>query len=529
VNSRRASIALLAAAAASAVFATRVYVGIDPVRVKPLPAPVPAVSGSVDVALADDKLASLKPPFAVIARIHNEAATPLLVSLSLDGGHVCDASIPATSKKRIDCAARGAWNTGVRHELRVTSPASPWTLEYAELATHHGNSTTPLTLYVLPDGSAAWRHPRVWQIGLAGLLVAALFLLEPRPIRSRAGRIAGVVLMLVALLLIAVASGGSFVSPYLIVLSPGTFALLVALTAPSRVWPRVDVALRRSFEWSRLHARTAIPRSIGRTRTAIGASWRGAQRAWSWCVAHQDWCAVALAVIVTAVAIRCGTRAVGGADPYGYLSEADLFLKGDLKIEQPWVREASWPFAEHHFAPLAYAPDPRDRGRLVPIYSPGLPMLLAVAKLVAREEGEFWVVPLTTGLLVLVTYGVGRRLRAGGASLAGAWLVATSPTVLIMATSVMTDVPVAAAWVGAFYFILGDTIGAAVGAGLLASIALLIRPNLAPLAGILALRYLLGMREPAEGRPRVLHIVPVYLPTNPPLDPPPPQKNKKFF
>jgi len=64
--------------------------------------------------------------------------------------------------------------------------------------------------------------------------------------------------------------------------------------------------------------------------------------------------------------------------------------------------------------------------------------------------------------------------------------VATSPTFLMMFKSQMSDVPAAAFWTVATYWILGTTISSAVAAGLAASLAILIRPNLLPLAAVLA-------------------------------------------
>ena len=103
---------------------------------------------------------------------------------------------------------------------------------------------------------------------------------------------------------------------------------------------------------------------------------------------------------------------------------------------------------------------------------------MAAAKLVGGQPALYAVVPIAGGLLVLATFGIGRRLASPGAGLIGAILVATSPAFLFMLVWPMTDVPVAAAWAIAFYFLLGSSRASIVGAGLAASIAILIRPNL---------------------------------------------------
>ena len=97
----------------------------------------------------------------------------------------------------------------------------------------------------------------------------------------------------------------------------------------------------------------------------------------------------------------------------------------------------------------------------------------------------FLVTPLSGALLVWITFAIGRRLVSDAVGLAAAWLVATSPAVLAMLVSPMSDVPAAAFWAVAMYFTLGSSSRSALMAGLAASAAILIRPNLAPLAAIL--------------------------------------------
>ena len=215
------------------------------------------------------------------------------------------------------------------------------------------------------------------------------------------------------------------------------------------------------------------------------------------------WLVAVLAAAAMAVAIVYGSRAIGGADEYGYVSQADLWLHGGRKIDQPFVTAVPWPRAALSFSPLGYWPDPLDDRRLVPLYAPGLPMLLAAAKAVGGQTAMFLVVPLFTALLVLGTYGIGRRLGSGSVGLIGAWLVATSPVVLFMSMNTMTDVPVAAVWAASFYFLLDRGPVSAALAGLLAGLAVLIRPNLVPLAAVLECRYFLQMREPSRRRDAV--------------------------
>ena len=221
---------------------------------------------------------------------------------------------------------------------------------------------------------------------------------------------------------------------------------------------------------------------------------------WRWFERRPAVIAALLAALLTLTTAYYGPRAVGGADEYGYASQAELWLKGRLTIDQSFVRQVPWPFAERSFAPLGYHPHPNDRGTLVPTYSPGLPMLLAAAKLAGGQDAMFLVVPVAAGLLAFATFRIGRDLGSPWGGVIATWLIATSPTVLFMSMATMSDVPVAAAWAWAFVLLTGRTVAAAAGSGLLSSIAILIRPNLAPLAGVLALYYVLLMRDAAARR-----------------------------
>jgi hypothetical protein len=210
----------------------------------------------------------------------------------------------------------------------------------------------------------------------------------------------------------------------------------------------------------------------------------------------------ALVIWTVGNALARGTTVGLGADAYGYVSQADLWAEGTVRQPQPWVEQVPWPNAGWTFSPLGYRPDEsRGRAELVPTYSPGLPMLMALAKRIAGHCAMFWIVPLSGGLLVWATYALGRRFGSPGAGLIGAWLVATSPAVLLGLMRPMTDVPVAAVWAAAFVVVLAPGLGWSFLAGALAGLAVLIRPNLLPLAAILGGWILVRMpRDAPAGR-----------------------------
>ena len=208
--------------------------------------------------------------------------------------------------------------------------------------------------------------------------------------------------------------------------------------------------------------------------------------------------AALLAAAVFGVGVVYGSTTAAAADSYGYVSQSDLWNAGDLRVEQPWVADVPWPEASWTFSPLGYRPAQHGPpGTIVPTYPPGLPLMMAAARRLGGQEAMFWIVPLFAGALVLATYGLGCRLGSPLAGLAGAWLVAVSPATLFMAVLPMTDVPVAATWAIAFYFLLGPRLGHASAAGALAGLAILIRPNLALQALVMGLWYL--VRIPRDG------------------------------
>ena len=157
------------------------------------------------------------------------------------------------------------------------------------------------------------------------------------------------------------------------------------------------------------------------------------------------WIAAALAAIVVCTGLIWSTRVAAGSDAYGYVSQVDLWLRGDLHIDQGFGASVPWPLARWTFTPLGYRPEP-DGYRIVPQYSPGLPLLMAGFKAIAGQCAMFWVVPICGGVLVFATYAIGRRIGRPVVGLAAAWLVATSPTLLFMLMAPMSDVPAAAAW-----------------------------------------------------------------------------------
>jgi Dolichyl-phosphate-mannose-protein mannosyltransferase len=196
--------------------------------------------------------------------------------------------------------------------------------------------------------------------------------------------------------------------------------------------------------------------------------------------------AVLLALCPAVAGIARNSWTGGGADQYAYVSQADLWLQRDLTVSVPLAATAPWPEAVQTFMPHGFRPAVSGAA-LVPVTAPGLPLMMAGVKTLAGHCAMFLVTPLSGALLVWVTFAIGRRIDSAALGLAAAWLLATSPAMLAMLVSPMSDVPAASFWAIAIYFTLGRSTHAALLAGLAASMAILTRPNLAPLAGVLVM------------------------------------------
>jgi hypothetical protein len=213
-----------------------------------------------------------------------------------------------------------------------------------------------------------------------------------------------------------------------------------------------------------------------------------------------------LVVAALVIGIRFGTFVASGSDASGYVSQAEMWLHGELTTVAPeWAHSAPWDGAGWSSAPLGYRPAEISYV-LVPTYSPGLPLAMALFQAIGGRPAVYYVVPIFGALTVLATYLLGARFAGSWAGFLAALLLLTSPTFLIMLVQPMSDVPAAALWgialcaawagaptapasaprLGAVGWLRGGTASAA-GAGAAAALAIVTRPNIAPLAGVVAL------------------------------------------
>jgi hypothetical protein len=232
------------------------------------------------------------------------------------------------------------------------------------------------------------------------------------------------------------------------VLRPALFALLF-----------LAIAYRRMPDWQR----STVANRLGRILHVA-----------TLCVAP------AAAAALLALCWVYGTRAAGGSDSYGYVSQARLWLGGDLHVHQSFVAAVPWPNADWTFTPLGYRPAPDHT--LVPTYAPGLPLLMALFMKIAGDCSAFVVTPLSGAVLVLMTFALGVQVSGRLTGALAALLTFSSPTILLMTLWPMSDVPTATFWVTSLVLALRrPSFTSAALSGIAAGVALLIRPNLAPL------------------------------------------------
>jgi hypothetical protein len=223
---------------AALTLSTHVFVAADRIRMKVLQTPTPAIVGLVRVTTAGfPEVNGLRPPFALVARIDFHSAGTGPFSIAVDGSQVCERYVTGGGSRRVDCAVAGEWNPAIEHEVAIHGPPTAWTLDYLELATHHGSTDGVHSLLILPASSGQYVRPAPgWVIATWLVLTAAILLLPaPRPlprwIRPLYRVVAGAILVELAL-----SQSSQWISNYRIVLAAGTFTIWLSLLFAPRLW-----------------------------------------------------------------------------------------------------------------------------------------------------------------------------------------------------------------------------------------------------------------------------------------------------
>lgn len=216
----------------------------------------------------------------------------------------------------------------------------------------------------------------------------------------------------------------------------------------------------------------------------------------------------ALLAAVLLVAARWGSFVAGGSDSYCYVHQAERWaavlrhpLTARLQEVEPLALQAPWPEPALAFAPSGHVPSQTVAGASVPVCAAGLSLAMAPFLLLGGPAAAFAVVPLFGALLVLATYTIGARFGAR-VGMAAALLAACSPTFLYQLVQPMSDVPAAALWLLAVAAATGTKPRHAALAGMATSAAIVVRPNLVPLGGVIGLFLLLRPERTWQARLR---------------------------
>ena len=261
---------------------------------------------------------------------------------------------------------------------------------------------------------------------------------------------------------------------------------IAAILAAVAVLLAVSGGVRATVGGFRISARSPVAASIAALIVAA-AWWLLARRAkavdtdldsaWSAAERHSTPIIVLSAAISALVSAMFATNSASGADASGYISQSVMWKSGllfhrdelllSLSAIDPWIT-----------SPLGWRPAAIP-GLQSPTYPPGLPWLMAA---VPGTSHAGLVIVVSTAIAVWATGAVAKRLSGGVAGVLAAILLASSPVFLFQSVQPMSDVPVTAAWLACWAMLVGPGSRRSFLAGVTCALAVLIRPNLAPLA-----------------------------------------------
>lgn len=192
--------------------------------------------------------------------------------------------------------------------------------------------------------------------------------------------------------------------------------------------------------------------------------------------------AIVAALGLTVFSIARGTWAVGGSDSSCYALMAAALARGEVQPALPLAARAPWPDATRSFAPGGFIPSPVRAAAASPICAPGFSLLMVPFRWLAGVDGIFLLTPLAAGVLVWWTFVAARHIAGDAAGALAATIVATTPIVLFQTVQPMNDIATAALWIGVVAAAARPVTGRWWWMGALTGVALLVRPNLAPVA-----------------------------------------------
>jgi 4-amino-4-deoxy-L-arabinose transferase-like glycosyltransferase len=171
-------------------------------------------------------------------------------------------------------------------------------------------------------------------------------------------------------------------------------------------------------------------------------------------VRRADVAAAALAVLTTAASFYVASEILEGIphveDEFAYLWQAEVMAEGRITLPSP-------PEPESFLVPFVVDHNGARFGK----YPPGWPAVLALGVTAGAAE---WVNPLLAGVVVWLTYRLGRRLAGDVAGILAALLTATSPMLLMLSGTLMShmlSLVLTLAWMVAWFdlFVAAPEVG----------------------------------------------------------------------
>lgn len=193
---------------------------------------------------------------------------------------------------------------------------------------------------------------------------------------------------------------------------------------------------------------------------------------------HAAWLVAAL---LSSVSVGKSTFVGTATDTSAYVASARMWIDGTLVRAVPAQLLPGLVDSPEALSPLGFRPGPAS-GTEVAIYPPGWPLLMAAATVVGRGElAAFCLGPLMYGCMFLAIFSIARRIAQPGFALVAAINATALPVTFYHAIHPMSDVPTTALWLAAVVLALKRSLWGSLTSGVTVALAVLARPNLAPL------------------------------------------------
>jgi hypothetical protein len=269
---------------------------------------------------------------------------------------------------------------------------------------------------------------------------------------------------------------------------------LAALLAAVAVILAVSGGFRTTVGGLRISARSPLPIAfLALINFTLWLSWarraqtveRDLEAIWTRLQRHVP-IVLAIAAIVIGVTGVFATRSASGADASGYLSQAAAWTTSLLPLHAELIAQELPAVEGWLTTPLGWRPvdwsDMSMPGIQAPTYPPGLPLLMAIPEAIAGVDGAAAVVIVSAAIAIIAATLLASQFGAGAAAVITAVVLGFTPIFLYQSIQPMSDVPVTAAWMTCFALLARRGASPDAPAGIACAVAVLIRPNLAPLA-----------------------------------------------